>query len=106
MATTITRTDQFITITGIDADVLPGTLSRGSDQSLKIKRIEFVAGNANDKIVIKQGTDTGATICQLGSSQASEPDRIDFGDGCRCKPYIDLSDCTLNNNHKLNIELA
>jgi len=97
----IKRTDQFVTITGIDdhLKVFP--------DAVKIKRIEFVSGIAKDNvIVIKQGSEDGATICTLAARKNQNADRIDFGDGCRCKPFVDFKESTLTILHKLNLELA
>ena len=102
---TILRTGNFVNISAIAADVsMQDILQTAND--VKVRRMEFIPGSANDVIVIKSGSDAAAVICKLGSASAAEPDRAYFGDGQLMRPFIDFSDCTLNTNHKLIIELG
>lgn len=103
---TIVRTQNFITVSGIAADVTPSDIFKDSQEKL-IKRIEFKPGAGGDTCVVKQETDTGATITILAGVAAFNVDRVSFGDvGQYMKPYIDFSAGVFSANHSLTIELA
>ena len=102
---TVTRTGNFVNISAIAADVSMQDIFQTAND-VKVKRMEFIVGSANDVIVIKNGSDSSAEICRLGSASAAEADRIYFQGGQLMKPFIDFSACTLNAGHKLIIELG
>ena len=69
----------------------------------RINFIRFKPGSANDIIVVKDGSATGPVICYLKATD-TEP-RCQYFSGTRHNPFVDFSDCTLNTNHSLVIEL-
>lgn len=102
---TILRSSNFISITGVAADVTPADIFK-DDHDHKVKRIEFKGGSDDDKCVVKNKTDAGATITILSVGDANVPDRCYFGEeGQYMEPYIDLSASTLSANHAIVIEL-
>ena len=100
------RSGNFFEITGITADVDSKEIFQDSDLNVKkVKRIEFIVGNANDILVVKEANDAGPEITRLGSTSTIESDRTYFEGGQYMKPFIDFGDCTLNAGHKVIIEL-
>ena len=103
---TFVRSGNFFEVSAIAADVNSWEIFRHKTPSIvKVKRIEFIVGNANDVLVVKQTNESGAIICKLGSSAAAESDRCYFYGGQYMEPFIDFSDCTLNAGHKVIFEL-
>lgn len=104
--TAILKTQNFITITTVTADVPPGDIFKNGDDH-KVKRIEFKGGADDDICVIKNKTDAGATISNMSVGDANVPDRVYFEDGGQfMQPFIDLSASTLSANHVIIIEIA
>ena len=100
------RSSNFFEITSIAADVDSKEIFQDSDLNVKkVKRIEFIVGNANDILVVKEANDAGPEITRLGSTSTIESDRCYFEGGQYMKPFIDFGDCTLNAGHKVIIEL-
>lgn len=103
---TVLKTKNFINVTEIAADVAHADIF-SIPEEVKVRSIEFVPGNANDKIEITNGSATSAVIARLGSGVAAESVIKNFGEqGQYMKIFIDFSDCTLNAGHMLIIELA
>jgi len=106
-APTILREGNFIDISDITEDVNAWEIFGHTTPDItKIKRIEFIVGNADDVIVIKQDGPGGPEIARLGSAVAAESDRCYFEGGQYMTPFIDFGDCTLNVGHKVIFELA
>lgn len=102
---TILKTDNFINISAIAADVELQDIFK-DNQEHKIKRIEFASNTDNDICVVKQGMATGAIITTL-NTDTKGVDRIIFDDdGQFMKPMIDFSAGAFVGTHTLVIELA
>ena len=103
MATT-TVTGNFISVTGIAADWDWKTSATGYTDSdhLRVKRIIFKPGNADDVISIKEKTDAGAYIA-YGKADSGDPLVFEVNDQCR--PVVDFSECTLNTGHAVIIHV-
>uniref|UniRef100_A0A6M3IPF9 Uncharacterized protein n=1 Tax=viral metagenome TaxID=1070528 RepID=A0A6M3IPF9_9ZZZZ len=71
----------------------------------RIASIQFDPGAAADKLVVKDGSDTGAVRCSFGPVDGAGDQRIKYFFGARFSPYIDFSDCTLSAGHRVIIEL-
>lgn len=108
MAQVIIKSGNFISVTGIDKDIpLSMLIPAHTGDDIRIKRIEFSAATEDDLVVIKNGADDAAVICQLGSPEIPAPDRVYFDDGGQyMQPFVDLSACTLIAAHILIFELA
>ena len=105
-APTIVKSGNFFDVSVITEDVFSWQIFRHQTPSIvKVKRIEFIVGNANDEMVIKEGGASGPEITRLGSAAASESDRCYFEGGQYMTPFIDFGDCTLNVGHKVIFEL-
>jgi hypothetical protein len=103
-AATVTKTGRIVEITAIDADWLWST-TFPNDQQIKVVSIEFFGGSANDIIVIKDGSDTGAILMKRKIPDTDYSSTKYFM-GARLRPVIDFSDCTLSSGHKVIITLA
>uniref|UniRef100_A0A6M3K7N0 Uncharacterized protein n=1 Tax=viral metagenome TaxID=1070528 RepID=A0A6M3K7N0_9ZZZZ len=105
-APTIVRSGNFIEVSVITEDVFSWQIFRHKTPPIvKVKRIEFIVGAANNVMVIKQSVETGPEITRLGSAAAAESDRCYFEGGQYMEPFIDFGDCTLNAGHKVIFEL-
>lgn len=102
---TVLKTGNFVNITSVSADLSHENIFAKSEE-VKIKSIEFIPGAANDIISIKNGSDSSASICKLGSGVAAESAVKYFGKGQYMRVLIDFSECTLTAGHKLILELA
>lgn len=62
---------------------------------MKVYSIEFNPGAANDKLVVNEGGNDGASIIHVECVDEND-DKIKYfhPNGRWMKPYIDLSDCT------------
>lgn len=103
---TIVRNGNFVDVVSIGADLTSAEMFIHATPSIvKIKRIEFIVGNADDVLVIREGDENGPEIARLGSHEAAESDRCYFENGQYMEPFIDFGDCTLNVGHKVIFEL-
>ncbi len=103
---TFVRSGNFVEVTAIGADVTAAQIFiHTAPPIVKLKRIEFIVGNANDVLVVKEGGETGPEITRLGSAAAAESDRCYFENGQYMQPFIDFGECTLNVGHKVIFEL-
>jgi hypothetical protein len=98
MAATETRTHDQIIISGIDA------ADWTASAYLYVDSITFMAGAANDIMVMKERTDAGSIVFYAKSTTDGEP-RIQYFEGARMKPMIDHSACTLNAGAQVVINL-
>lgn len=106
MATTILRDGSLINISTIDADcdwTDIFTSGQDLDTGPMIDWIMFVPGSANDKMVIKKKTATGPVGFRALCLDTNE--KIIYYHGARFPFLIDFSDCTLNANHMVIIQL-
>jgi len=102
MATVVGPKEGFLEISSISDDVdfnslWPDHLGFG----FSVRRIEFVSSAASDKLVVKESSDSGPTIAELGPGGGKlweSPKRMN--------PYIDVSECTLEGTYKVLFELA
>lgn len=100
MADTITvlKSGLVKNITAIDVDWDQG-------QQTPLESIQFIPGAGSDKLVVKEGSASGAVIFQ-----GTAPAVLDGGffikyfNGALHQPYIDFSDCTLSSGHMVIIE--
>ena len=105
-APTIVRSGNFFDVSVITEDVFSWQIFRHqTPPKVKVKRIEFIVGNADDVMVIKEGGATGSEITRLGSAAAAESDRCYFEGGQYMEPFIDFGECILNAGHKVIFEL-
>jgi len=104
MAATVTKTNRTLNLTAIDADWLWST-TFPNDAAIRIQSIEFIGGAANDVMVIKEGSDSGAVMF---SRKVPDTDyrQIKYFWGQLLRPVVDYSDCTLNAGHRVIIELS
>jgi len=103
-APTIVRGPNFIDISSITEDASYALISKSHNTAMKVRRIEFIGGSDADKLVVKQGADTGPVICQLGVPNAEQPDYREWEPYKRMEPMIDFDKCTLNAGHRVIIE--
>lgn len=102
MANTVTRGGSFLTLSGIDTDVLAEDLwPEQAVSGIPILSIDFVPAAQTDKCVIREGSLTGPIIFQVDTDIAgqatwtSTPNVKNF-QGKPIKPCIDVSDGTYN----------
>jgi len=81
-------------ITAMDSDY-------DATEDIPIVSIKLFPGAANDILIVKNGSDTGPTICKLESTDG-EP-RVEYFFGSYWQPYIDFSECTLSAGHSVVI---
>jgi len=108
MALVVLKTENFIEITGIAADIGVKEILGADDAHkwTKIRSITFIAGANDDKCVIKNGDENSATITVLSTPDVELPAiRYFDNSGQFIKPFVDFSLCTLNVGHKLLIEI-
>lgn len=105
---TILKTENFIEITSITADVESKDIL-GSDDAhkyTKVRSLTFLAGLDNDKCVIKNGSAASATITVLATPDVELPAiRYFDNSGQFMKLFIDFSEGTFNAGHKLIVEI-
>ena len=105
-APTIVRSGNFFDVSVITEDVFSWQIFRHQTPPIvKVKRIEFIVGAADNIMVIRQTNGSGPEITRLGSAEAAESDRCYFEGGQYMEPFIDFGDCTLNAGHKVIFEL-
>lgn len=116
MATACKLTHNVIELTGIAAD-WDLTSSDDTDAldlfgkpGIAISSIRFRPGGSADRLVVKEDSATGVTICEMrygsgGVGVFPNEDLIEYFHGARHRPYIDFSDCTLTSGHKVLIKL-
>lgn len=104
MAATITKTGNFISITGIDADVAFSSIGIGESEDMRVHSISFKAGSGADIIAIREGTTSGAKIMfeKLTATLATTL----YLHGQHCHPCIKYADCTLSTGHEVIIRLV
>jgi hypothetical protein len=71
----------------------------------RISSIHFDPAAANDKLVVKDGTEDGPRRCVLGPCDNANDQRIKYFHGARLSPFIDFSECVLTAGHRVTIEL-
>ena len=123
MANTTKLEDRWLEIKGLDADwSVAGDL--GADflkSGLRVRSITFHPSAANDEMVIKQAKASHTTTALAIATTATAP-RVftakaagvqavtqEYGPrGRQMRPFIDISDCTLNTaaNARVEFELA
>ena len=70
----------------------------------KICSLTFIPGADSDKIVVKDGSDSGPVIFRASCASAHD-EKIKYFHGMKSRPYVDFGDCTLSAGHKFLIEL-
>jgi len=113
MSNTTTTTGQFVEITGLDATWNLATDMAGfSDSGLRVKSIQFKPSAANDIMVVRNKTATGAKIFDVKCIDATDQRIVYFdgpnGSGAQMWPYILVTDLTLSvaASAAVKIELA
>jgi len=93
MANVVTRGGAFLTLTGIDTDVLASDLwPEQSVSGIPIISIDFVIGAAGDKAVVREGSLTGPII--FGNDAGLS--RMKHFGGKPVRPCLDVSEGTYN----------
>ena len=112
MSNTTTVDGHVITITP-DANTdwnLATDMPTFVNSGLRLKSIMFVPSAANDVIVVREGTATGAEWLRATCSGTTDVKFRPFAGshGQRVFPYIDKTDCTLSTpaNCRITLELA
>ncbi len=90
MANTVNTRGMWTEVSAMDSDYDAG-------EDFPIMSIKLLPGQANDILIVKNGSATGPKVCKLESTDG-EP-RIEYFFGSYFQPYIDYSDCTLSANH-------
>ena len=104
MATTIVKTGNFISITGITADVKYSDISSTADgaDNLRISIISFKAGSGADIIAIRD-SDVTAGAKMMFEKLTATLAVTKYFDGVSCRPCIKFSECTLTAGHEVTI---
>ncbi len=106
MAATVKSDNLTHEISAIDADyVWTSLFTSGLDKTAgpRIDWIMFMPGQANDKMIIKHGSDAGPIGFRATCLTAEE--KIVYFHGARFPFVIDQSECVLNTGHQLIIQL-
>jgi hypothetical protein len=102
----IVRSGNYISISGIAADLTPQDIF-GTDgahpEGKKIRRIEFYSNTAGDKAVVQEGSITGPVITTLDVTAEKLTDRTYFDN--YMFPFIDFSAGVYTGTHALTFEL-
>ena len=109
MGLEIVKSEKFISITGIAADVTTEQIFNNNGEAEEVKRITFIPAGDTDVCEIQYGDANGAVICKLFSGDAGLPAVAEFGGGRSgqpMKPFIDYDGGSYTSNHVLLIELA
>ena len=94
MANTVATSGVRIMLSTIDSDWnLQDTFS--DLDKIHLNNIMFVPGAANDILVVRDGAIDGPVIMYVEGS-ATTDQRILYGHGMTCNPYIYESECTLS----------
>jgi len=98
------QTASVIELTGIAADWSWTSAFKAASypNGMRIGSIQFKPGQAADKLVIKDGSDTGPAIFD---SVCTDSEEKNLYLNSYCKPVIDFSDCVLTGAHKVIIRL-
>jgi len=70
----------------------------------RIIALTFIPGDAADKIVVKDGSDTGPVIFKASCVLATD-EKVKYFHGEQKRPYVDFDLCTLSAGHKFLIDL-
>jgi hypothetical protein len=105
---TIVKSENFISITAIAADVTQEQIFNNNGRAEWIRRITFIPAGDADVCEIQYGDANGAILCKLFSGDAGLPAVAEFGGerGAPMKIFIDFDGGTYTENHILLIELA
>ena len=111
MAITIVKKDPYslhITAMGEDFDwATQGCITRDGriDQSVPLNSICFVPGQANDELIVRDGSITGPIIFHALCLNTDE--KIQYYHGSRKQPCIDFSECTVaGGTHYILFDIA
>jgi len=110
MANTVVKNGKMIEFTAVDTDINLAALYPEFDTAgrgeVRIKAIGFT-GNAADVLIVRNGGIDGAAICQLTLTAEERDKMVHFGEkGLLCKPYIDVSDCTVAGTERIIFIMA
>lgn len=101
MATTVVEGKRSIVLTGIDEDFEAGTDSLLTEYW--IKSIQFIPGAASDRMIVRDGSLTGAEIFDSGVCAAGGVPIFEQVEGWY-SPYIEYDNLTVSSGHKLIID--
>ena len=102
MATTV-KEGSSVEVNTIVGDWDWGVSGNTKDKDPKLASITFVPGSANDKLVVKDGSDAGPVI--FSGLCLTVDEKVQYYHGARKRPLIDFNLCVFSAGHKVLIDL-
>lgn len=99
-ANTVNKSGCIVTVSAMDSDFDLAAAGYGPGAGWRLVSIEFFGGAANDRLLVKDGSDTGPEMFDRTIDDVRVP-AIKYFMGAEAQPLIDYSECTLSAGHKV-----
>ena len=103
-ANTALRSDGTVVISSIDSDWLWTDIFSSATSGMRLVSIRFNPGAADDRCVIKAGSDTGIALFDSGKCVDEYDPRIEYYHGAIRRPVLDFSAGTYSSGSTVTFE--